>query len=74
MILCRIGRNEEGLARIEAAIRIQPDYVQAHYARGAALMQAGRRDEAAAEFERVLQLRPDFPPAVRMLEMIRAPQ
>jgi tetratricopeptide (TPR) repeat protein len=74
MILCRMGRNQEGLARIEAAIRIEPDYVQAHFARGAALMQAGRRQEAAAEFERVLQLRPDFPPAVRMLEMIHAPQ
>jgi len=74
MLLCRTGRNEEGLARIEAAIRIQPDYVQAHYARGAALMQAGRRDEAVAEFEKVLQLRPDFPPAVRMLEMIRSPR
>jgi tetratricopeptide (TPR) repeat protein len=74
MLLCRTGRNEEGLERIEAAIRIDPDYVQAHYARGAALMQAGRRDEAAAEFERVLQLRPGFPPAVRMLEMIRGPQ
>jgi len=74
MLLCRTGRNEEGLARIEAAIRIQPDYVQAHYARGAALMQAGRRNEAVAEFERVLQLRPDFPPAVRMLQMIRSPQ
>jgi protein O-mannosyl-transferase len=74
MILCRIGRTDEGMARIEAAIRIQPDYVQAHFARGAALMQAGRRDDAALEFERVLQLRPDFPPAVRMLEMIRSSQ
>jgi tetratricopeptide (TPR) repeat protein len=74
MILCRIGRTEEGMARIEAAIRIQPDYVQAHFARGAALMQAGRRDDAALEFEKVLQLRPDFPPAVRMLEMIRSSQ
>ncbi len=74
MILCRIGRTDEGMARIEAAIRIQPDYVQAHFARGAALMQAGRRDDAAAEFEKVLQLRPNFPPAVRMLEMIRSSQ
>jgi Flp pilus assembly protein TadD len=74
MILCRTGRTDEGMARIEAAIRIHPDYVQAHFARGAALMQAGRRDDAALEFEKVLQLRPDFPPAVRMLEMIRSSQ
>ncbi len=74
MILCRTGRADEGMARIDAAIRIQPDYVQAHFARGAALMQAGRRDDAAAEFEKVLQLRPNFPPAVRMLEMIRSSQ
>jgi tetratricopeptide (TPR) repeat protein len=74
MILCRIGQPLDGIRRIEDAIRMQPDFVQAHFARGAALFQTGRREEAASEFERVLQLRPGFPPAVRMLEMLRSSQ
>jgi Flp pilus assembly protein TadD len=53
---------------------MQPDFAQAHFARGAALLQSGRRDEAVAEYEKVLQLRPGDPSALRILEMIRASQ
>jgi len=74
MVLCRAGRMREGMERIEAAIRMKPDYAQAHFARGAALLQAGRRDEAAAEYEIVLRLRPGDPSARRMLELLRGPQ
>ena len=74
MILCRMGRNQEGMAYIDAAIRIQPDFPRAHFARGAALMQAGRKDEAISEFEKVLQLRPGDPSAQRMLELVRGQQ
>jgi protein O-mannosyl-transferase len=75
MILCRTGsergwawrasRPRSGSSRTTSR-RISPGAPRC--------MQAGRRDDAAAEFERVLQLRPDFPPALRMLEMIRAPR
>jgi Flp pilus assembly protein TadD len=72
MILCRTGHVEEGLQRIEAAIRMKPDFAQAHFARGAALMQSGRKDEAIAEFLKVQQLRPGDPSVQRIIDMIRS--
>jgi Flp pilus assembly protein TadD len=72
MTLCRAGRTQEGIGHIEDAIRMQPNFVQAHFARGVALLQLGRRDEAVAEYKRVLELRPQDPAANRMLEMIRS--
>jgi Flp pilus assembly protein TadD len=72
MILCRTGRPGEGIGYIEAAIRAKPDFAQAHFARGAALLQLGRKDEALDEYQRVLQLRPGDPSVLRILEMLRA--
>jgi Flp pilus assembly protein TadD len=62
------------MARIDAAIRMKPDFAQAHFARGAALLQAGRKDEAVEEYERVLALRPSDPTALRILQYLRNSQ
>ena len=72
MILCQAGHLAEGIERIEAAIRMDPNFVQAHFARGAALLQTGRRAEAIAEYEKVLQLRPGDASALRILALLRA--
>jgi len=59
---------------IEAAIRIRPDFAQAHFARGAALLQAGRVNEAVEEYNKLLELKPGDPSALRMLDLIRSRQ
>jgi len=66
-----MGRVREGMDHLAEAIRLEPDFAEAHFALGAALLEAGRREEAAAEFGRVLQLRPGDRSALRMLDSIR---
>jgi len=72
IVLCRMGRVQEGIGHIEAAIRLQPGFAQAHLARASALLQSGRRDEAVSECDLVLRLRPNDPAARRMLELIQS--
>ena len=60
MLSRRTGRIEEAIAQYEQALRINPDYAQAHCALGMALAQAGKPQEAIREYEYALQLEPDF--------------
>ena len=50
-------------AQFEAALRIRPDYAEAHYNLGKTLAQMpGRLPEAIAEYEAALRDRPDYSP------------
>jgi tetratricopeptide (TPR) repeat protein len=49
----------EAVAEYRAAIRLAPDFADAHYNLGVALLQIpGQRQEALAEFETVQRLKP----------------
>ncbi len=53
------GRVSEAIAEYQEAIRIEPDYTEAHNNLGRALSHIpGRMDDAAAEFRTAIRLRP----------------
>jgi folate-binding protein YgfZ len=53
------GYDEEALRRLNQAIALQPDLVEAHEALGVILSRHGRYSEAIAMMEKVLALQPD---------------
>jgi protein O-mannosyl-transferase len=56
------GRLPDAITEYEAALRLKPDYVEAHYNLGNALAQLpGRAKDAIAQYEETLRLKPDFP-------------
>jgi len=54
------GRVPEAIALYERALRIKPDYVEAHSNLGNALRQVGRVPEAIAECQTALRLNPKY--------------
>ncbi len=58
----------QAIPEFQAAVRLNPDYVNARFNLGSALASAGRFDEAIQEFSEVLKLKPDFTEARRNLE------
>jgi tetratricopeptide (TPR) repeat protein len=50
------------------AIRMKPDFAEAHYNLGVALAKQGKWDQAIAGFSMALQLKPDLPEAALALE------
>jgi tetratricopeptide (TPR) repeat protein len=57
----RAGQFEEALSAARDALRLRPDYAEAHNNVAAACAALGRWDEAAAAAREALRLRPDFP-------------
>jgi tetratricopeptide (TPR) repeat protein len=59
-ILSRMrGRSDEAIAHFEAALRLKPDFVEAHYNLAYALLAVpGRLGEAIAQYEEALRLKP----------------
>lgn len=56
-----LARADEALERVNEAIRLKPDLVEARYERGVALFNLIRFEEAGAAFKAVLRLSPDDP-------------
>ncbi|MCL7487982.1 MAG: tetratricopeptide repeat protein [Desulfobulbaceae bacterium] len=54
------GQSGIGVDLIGRAVRVRPDYVQAHFNMGKILFEQNRLDEAAGSFRRVLELSPDY--------------
>jgi tetratricopeptide (TPR) repeat protein len=54
-------RLEEGVRHFQQALRLRPDYAEAHYHLGNTLREQGKLDEAVASYRRALELKPDFP-------------
>jgi tetratricopeptide (TPR) repeat protein len=58
MMLTGTNRHEEALANFDAALSLNPDFVEAHNNRAVALVATGRRDEALLSYDRALVLNP----------------
>ena len=54
------GRLGDAVARYEEALRLKPDYAEAHNNLGNALGSIGRSPEAIAHFEEALRLKPGY--------------
>jgi tetratricopeptide (TPR) repeat protein len=69
-----MGKLPEAVAQYEHAVRIKPDYVEAHFNLGLALEKLGRTSEAIEHYQQALKLRPDFTPARKALTRLQAGQ
>jgi len=61
--LDRSGRASEAIPFYESALRLKPDYAEAHCGLGIALHKSGRVPEAIAEYKEALRFKPDLPEA-----------
>jgi Tfp pilus assembly protein PilF len=71
-MLISLRRPEEAVARLDAAIAIQPQLAQAHYERGVALGILGETDAMRLAHERTIELEPDNADALASLALIAA--
>jgi len=53
-----MGRTDEGLQRCHEALRLKPDFAEAHNSLGTALVKVGRPTEAIQHYHQALQLTP----------------
>jgi tetratricopeptide (TPR) repeat protein len=58
VLINRPGQLPGAIAEYETALRIKPNYAQAHYNLGLALVQSGRLTEAIAQYEIALRINP----------------
>jgi tetratricopeptide (TPR) repeat protein len=65
------GRLPDAIAEYQAALRINPDFVQAHLNLGNALLHTGRTADAIAEYETALRIQPN-PELQRLVDRLRA--
>jgi tetratricopeptide (TPR) repeat protein len=54
------GKTDEAISHYEAALKLNPKYVDAHYNLGVALAQKGLVDEAMSSYQAALSINPDF--------------
>jgi tetratricopeptide (TPR) repeat protein len=58
----------------EQALRLKPDFAEAHYNLGLASEKTGQMPEAIEHYEQALRLRPDFTAASNALARLKARQ
>ena len=71
-VLASRGRIDEAIAHYRKALKINPNYAEAHYNLGVALVDRGRTEEAIAQYQKALQLKPDYAMALNHLAWLRA--
>ncbi len=54
------GLYDDAIAELTEALRLKPDYPEAHYNLGGTLMTRGQFDDAIAHYTEALRLKPDF--------------
>ncbi|HUI05792.1 MAG TPA: tetratricopeptide repeat protein [Verrucomicrobiae bacterium] len=67
LFLWRSAKVPEAIEHYEQALRIKPDYAEAHHNLGLALSAAGRLQDAVQQFEQVVRIKPDSAEAHRRL-------
>ena len=55
-----LKRFDEALQSYDRAIQLKPDFAEAYYNRGLALVELKRFEEALQSYDRAIQLKPDF--------------
>jgi len=70
----RSGRMPEAIEHLEQALRLKPDYVEAHFNLGLALEKLGRTPEAIEHYQQALKLRPDLTAVRNALARLQAGQ
>jgi len=68
------GRVPEAIGHYEQALRIKPDYAQAHYNLAAALERVGRVQEAIQHYQQALRSKPDLTEARNALARLHVGQ
>ena len=71
MLYTKLGRGEEAVSNVEAALRLQPDFMIAHQHLGNELIRQGRRDEAIEHLSTAVRLDPHLTEASQNLQVIR---
>ena len=67
------GKLPDAIAEYEEALRIKPDYAEAHTNLGTLLAgMPGKLPEAIAEFRAAIRFRPDYPEAYNDLGVVLA--
>jgi len=61
--LVKAGQRAAAIEHYREAVRLKPDYIEAHTNLGIALSAIGHVPEAMAEYEAALELNPDYPKA-----------
>jgi tetratricopeptide (TPR) repeat protein len=69
-VLDQLGRTAAAIAEYRTALRLRPDYAEAHYNLGNALIHSHDLAVARAEFAEALRLKPDFGAAREMLDRL----
>lgn len=57
------GKFAEAIGQFEEALRVDPDYAEAHGNWGNTLLQAGKLEEAMEQWEQAVRLQPNYPQA-----------
>jgi tetratricopeptide (TPR) repeat protein len=68
--LSEAGKPAEAAAHFERAVRLKPDYAEAHYSYGAVLQQLGKVPEAVGQYEQALRTKPDYAEAHNNLGIV----
>jgi len=61
ILLNRNDRPQEALAKVEEALKLEPNNADAWAAKGFSLAKLDRENEAIAAYDRALEIKPDFP-------------
>lgn len=59
-VLQSLGKHDEAIKHLRAALKVRPDDATAHNNLGAAFQSLGRYDEALDQFRQALKVRPDY--------------
>src|SRR5437762_10957469 len=60
LVARQTGRNDAAIEYTSRALRLKPDYLEAHNNLGNAWAAQGNLEEAAACYQRALRLKPDY--------------